>query len=175
MVDPTPEQAREVWELNKQAAERAHKRSDKYVAEAMKAILTNAETVIRSLILINGAAAISIMTFLGALAAKPSVSAVQIVPIATGLEWFAVGALAAALTACFAYLANSSYVGEKVNMSRDHEHPYEHSTKPSKRLHRWALAWHGLAVAATIVSLGAFAGGIWFVSGGVKAISLAGR
>lgn len=147
MVDPTPEQAREVWELNKQAAERAHKRSDKYVAEAMKAMLTNAETVIRSLILINGAAAISIMTFLGALAAKPSVSAVQIVPIATGLEWFAIGALAAALTACFAYLANSSHVGEKVNMSRDHEHPYEHSTKPSKRLHRWALAWHGLAVA----------------------------
>jgi hypothetical protein len=115
------------------------------------------------------------MTFLGALAAKPSVSAVQIVPIATGLEWFAAGALAATLTACFAYLANSSYVGERVNMSRDHEHPYEHSTKPSKRLHRWALAWHGLAVAATIVSLGAFAGGIWFVSGGVKAISLAAR
>jgi hypothetical protein len=47
VADLTPEQARLVWELNKQAAERAHELSDEYVAEWRKAILTNAETVIR--------------------------------------------------------------------------------------------------------------------------------
>jgi hypothetical protein len=159
------------WRSNKQAAERAHESSDEIILQAAKAALTDAKTVIRSLILINGAAAISIMTFVGALAAKPSALADQISAIGTGLEWFAVGALAATLTACFAYLANSFYSWAEQKRDRDYKHPFLHANGSSRMRLHCAYVWHGLAIAATIVSLGAFVGGIWLVSGGVKAIS----
>jgi hypothetical protein len=65
VTDLTPNPAREKWELNKRAAERAHKRSDEYILERNKAVLTNAEMVVRSSILINGAAAICVIDLCG--------------------------------------------------------------------------------------------------------------
>jgi hypothetical protein len=169
MTDVTPNPTREKW--IKEAAERAHERSDQYMLQMNKAVLKNAETVVRSLILINGAAAISVMTFVGALAAKPSVPANQISGIARGLEWFAGGALAATLTAAFAYLTNYLYVSTEQKRTRDYENPYLHENGTSNRRLWWAEVCHYLAIAAVVVSFCGFAGGIWFVSGGVTAIS----
>jgi hypothetical protein len=171
MTDLTPTPAREKWELTKQAAERAHERSDEYILKRNKAVLTNAETVVRSLILINGGAAISVMTFVGALAAKPSVPGDQISAIARGLEWFAGGALAATVTAAFAYLTNYLYMSTEQEKSRDYDHPYLHENEASNRRLVWGTVCHYLAIAAVVVSLCGFAGGIWFVSGGVTEIS----
>jgi hypothetical protein len=171
MTDLKPDPAREKWELTKQAAERAHELSDKYTFEMNKAVLKNSEAVVRSLILINGAAAISVMTFVGALAARPSVPAHQIAAIAKGLEWFAGGALAATLTAAFAYLTNYLYMWAEQRKKRDYEHPYLHTNETSNRRLFWGQMCHYLAIALVVVSLCGFAGGIWFVSGGVTAIS----
>jgi hypothetical protein len=171
MTDLTPNPAREKWELNKETAERAHKSSDKFILEGNKAVLTNAETVVRSLILINGGAAISVMTFVGALAARPSVPGDQISAIARGLEWFAGGALAAVLTAAFAYLTNYLYMSTEQKKTRDYERPYLHENEASNRRLFGGTVCHYLAVAFVILSLCGFAGGIWFVSGGVTAIS----
>lgn len=171
MSEDEPEQARKIWELNKEAAEREHERSDGTILEVSKAAVTNAETVIRTLILINGGAAISIMTFVGSLAAKPGAPTTQIAAIAKGLEWFAIGTLAATLTACFAYLSNFLYVSAEQKRARDYTHPFLHETESASRLLSWAKLCHGLAVATVILSLTGFGGGIWFVSGGVAAIS----
>jgi hypothetical protein len=171
MTDPTSKPTREKWELIKEAAEHAHERSDEYILETHKAVLTNAETVVRSLILINGAAAISVMTFVGALAAKPSVPSNQISAIVRGLIWFASGALAATLTAAFAYLTNYLYMWAEQKKERDYKHPYLHENKTSNRRLFWGKVCHYVAIALVVVSLSGFAGGIWFVSGGVTAIS----
>jgi hypothetical protein len=171
MTDLTPKPTPENWDLIKPVAERAHERSDEYTFAMNKAVLKNAETVIRSLILINGAAAISVMTFVGALAAKPSVPAGQISAISRGLEWFAGGALAATLTAAFAYLTNYLYMWAEQKKERDYKHPYLHANETSNRRLFWGKVCHYLAIALVVVSLCGFAGGIWFVSGGVTAIS----
>jgi hypothetical protein len=107
----------------------------------------------------------------GALAAKASVPAAQISAIARGLEWFAVGALAATVTACFAYLTNYLYMVTEQNRARDYEQPYLHENQSSDRRFFWGMVFHGLAIAFVVVSGCGFAGGIWFVSGGVTAIS----
>jgi hypothetical protein len=150
MTDLTPNPAREKWELNKETAERAHKSSDKFILEGNKAVLTNAETVVRSLILINGGAAISVMTFVGALAARPSVPGDQISAIARGLEWFAGGALAAVLTAAFAYLTNYLYMSTEQKKTRDYERPYLHENEASNRRLFRGTVCHYLAVAFVV-------------------------
>jgi hypothetical protein len=171
VTDEALQPSREQWELNKQAAERAHERSDELISHLDKAALADAKTVIRSLILINGAAAISIMTFVGALTAKSSVPADQIAAIATGLEWFAMGVLSATLTACFAYLTDIFYEWAEQMRERNYEHPFLHANTSSRKSFYGGRVTHFLAVASTVASLVAFVGGVWFVSGSVKAIS----
>jgi hypothetical protein len=67
MTEPKPEQSLEQlnWELEKRFAERSHDQADKLQLALVKAAIADASGVVRNLVLINGAAAISIMTFIG--------------------------------------------------------------------------------------------------------------
>jgi hypothetical protein len=99
MTEMTPEQAHEKatreWELNIRTAERAHDERIAYAAAMADTVMKDAWGVIRNLILINGGAAISILTFVGALAAKASTQPSQLSEIAKGLKFFAAGVVAA--------------------------------------------------------------------------------
>jgi hypothetical protein len=105
MTELTPEQAHEKamkeWELNIRTAERAHDERTAYARAMADTVMKDAWGVIRNLILINGGAAISILTFVGALAAKASTQPSQLSEIAKGLKFFAAGVVAATITSAF--------------------------------------------------------------------------
>jgi hypothetical protein len=103
----TPEQAHKKvvkeWELNITGAERAHDRLAAYENAMADTVVKDAWAAIRNLILINGGAAISILTFAGALAAKANPPPEQLSQIARGLELFAFGVAAATIAAGLSY------------------------------------------------------------------------
>jgi hypothetical protein len=58
------------------------------------------------LVLINGGAAIAILTFLGGVASKERIDFVKVGVVADTLKWFAFGVALAVLGMAFAYLTN---------------------------------------------------------------------
>ena len=93
----TPEQAEKAHELNLRAAERAHEANAAFVTQMSETMMKDAWGVVRTLVLINGEAAISILTFVGGLAARSSTNAAQLTAIASGLMWFAFGLISGTL------------------------------------------------------------------------------
>jgi hypothetical protein len=133
-----PEQAQEKalkeWELNIKLAERAHDRHAAYEDAMADTVVKDAWAAIRNLILINGGAAISILTFVGALAAKANPPPAQLSQIARGLELFAFGVAAATITAGLSYATNYGYGEASRRSPRNYVHPYVPSTRTTTTL-----------------------------------------
>ena len=166
MTELTPEQVREqaLREFNIRTAERAHDERAAYARAMQKTVMKDAWGVIRNLILINGGAAISILTFVGALAARASTQPAQLSAISRGLVLFAVGVVAATVTAALSYLTNYCY-GEATNWeSRDNVHPYNHPTPRTRRFTKFGRICHVVALLCVIVSLVCFVWGVIVVA-----------
>lgn len=155
--DLTPQQREE---LNRRYADRAYDQNADYIKATNETIVRDAATVVRSLILINGGAAISILTFVGALAGKAEKSSLQISEIAVGLTCFAIGVAIAVLIASLSYVVNFLYVAAASTVQMNWEHPYVHKTAKAKRLEWWGKILHVSAVVLAPVSLIFFVGGI---------------
>jgi hypothetical protein len=171
MTELTPEQAHEKamreWELKVRTAERAHDERTAYAAAMAETVVKDAWGVIRNLILINGGAAISILTFVGALAARAGTLPTQLSETAKGLKFFAAGVVAATITAAFSYLTNYCYGEAARGLTRDYVHPYNHPTPWTKRITNVGRIFHVAALLFVIVSLVCFVWGVLVVAGAV--------
>jgi hypothetical protein len=158
------------YDINQRAAERAHDQNAEFVKDVNLAVIKNADSAVKALILINGGAAISVLTFVGALATKDRISTSDLSIIAASLLWFALGLVTTALTACFAYLTNYAAVGSAAAMQKTWEHPFIVSTPTSRRWRYAALVFHAVALACAIGSLVLFVKGMLDVKTAISTI-----
>ena len=107
---PTPQQQpqplpleHQQWlhEQNMRAAERAHDGATDFAAKTNTAAIEAAYLALRTAMLINGGAAISVLAFIGGLASRGGISLQAITQTAGTLIWFAAGVALATLSMGF--------------------------------------------------------------------------
>jgi hypothetical protein len=86
-------------DTNRQDAIREHDRSREYQKATDEAVIKGGELAIRTVMLINGGAAVAVLAFIGALVREGGVSVKEIAGVSTSLLWFGGGVAAAALCA----------------------------------------------------------------------------
>src|SRR5262249_10199024 len=111
---------------------------------------------LRTAVLINGGAAIAVLGFIGAVAAKEKITVAQISTIAGSLMWFAVGVACAVLSMTFAYFTNYSMVAVENSKEKIWEHPYVKAGPRTNRLIWVNRALHSVAVLSALASLALF-------------------
>lgn len=99
---------RRKWELERtrNEAERAHDKSNAFHTYVNEATIEASNLALRTLVLINGGAAVAILAFLGAVASKDKVDFDQVGRVAGTLRFYAIGVACAVAAMAFAYLAN---------------------------------------------------------------------
>jgi hypothetical protein len=115
--------------------------------------------VVRILVLINGGAAVGILTFVGSLAVRSGTNVAQLVGITHGLKVFAWGIIFATLTGGFSYLTNLCNVLEANSKIKVWEHPYVKPTTMAKVFQVGARIFHVAALLLAVASLVYFASG----------------
>ena len=89
------------------AAERAHGTITDFASKTNTAAIEVANLALRTAMLINGGAAISVLAFIGGLASRDKVSLQAITQTAATLVWFATGVAVATLSMGLAYFTRT--------------------------------------------------------------------
>jgi hypothetical protein len=112
-------------ELKRREAERAHDNAAAFSLKLNEAAMENANLALRTAVLINGGAAVSILAFVGGLVSQGKVAAgPQLTQIADSLVCFASAVAAAALAMGFSYFTNYCISASWSRRRREWEHPY---------------------------------------------------
>ena len=150
----------EQLQMRVRAAERAHDDERDFATAANAAAIKNAEEAIKTVILINGGSSIAMLAFIGTLVSRDFLSPSQIADITKPLMWFASGVGAAVIAAAAAYFTNLGIAGSSSRKKRNYEHPFVEATPSSIRHAKLGEVFRWIGVAAVIVSMGCFAGGL---------------
>ena len=134
----------------KRDAERAHDNNQEFFHKVNEAAITAANLALRMSLLLNGGAAISLLTFIGTLDhdKKPLV--------AGGLVWFAWGAAAAVAGIALAYLTNFCTAGIAGSKKQIWQWPFLEDTPAAKTYTRIKTIFHIAAIVVEVASLGLF-------------------
>jgi hypothetical protein len=158
-------------EQNMRAAERTHDVTTEFAAKTNTAAIEAAYLALRTAMLINGGAAISVLAFIGGLASRDRVSLQAITQTAGTLIWFASGVALATLSMGFAYFTNLSIAQAASVRERTFEHPYLKETDKSRFYNRAAEVFRWLTVIAAVASLGLFICGMLAVKCAVSLLA----
>jgi hypothetical protein len=142
-------------EQNMRLAERAHDTVTDYASKTNIAAIEVASLTLRTAMIINGGAAISVLAFIGGLASRDKVSLQAITQTAGTLVWFASGVAAATLSMGLAYLTIFSIAQDATFRLKTFQDPYLQETDKSRAYKRTAEIFRWLAVAGAIGSLAA--------------------
>lgn len=150
------------WEQRRIVAGRLHDREHEFYQQTNQATINNSNATLRLLVLINGGAALALLTFLSGL--YPQGNPSELADVAKHLIWFVWGVAFAAVGSGLAYAI--SYCIVTGSAYRDHKWypPYVEDTPATKWWIRSAIFFHLLAVIAAIVSLGLFVYGMLEIS-----------
>jgi hypothetical protein len=157
------------YELDLAVAHRAHDIANEFQKWSNDAALNNANIALRTLVLINGGAAVALLAFVGSLATAVNEFEANVAVLAAPLQWFAFGVALAAFGIGLAYFTNYCTTGSSAASEHTYEHPFIKSTKASKRWRLAAITFQVLAVASAVTSLVLFVCGMF----GVRAVILA--
>jgi hypothetical protein len=142
-------------------ARRAHDEIAEFGRSANKAAIDNATSVFRTLLLINGGAAVSVLAFVGGLISQGKLSlGAQAAGVTRALLLFAVGALASAAGTGFAYLTHFSVAGHALTMKRQWDSPYVAETPASRRWTWGYKIFISLAIISAIAAATLFLFGV---------------
>ena len=122
-----------------------------------KAAINGGNLALRMVLLINGGAAVALLSFMNALPKD------QRQAIASALAWLAGGVAAAALALGLAYCTNRCAAGTAYSMIFQYKAPY---VIPGRRTTTWTRFFWGFQIAAVLfglVSLGFFVVGMLLV------------
>lgn len=142
-------------ELNVKSAERAHDKSDEFATQANEAAIQGGNLALRMGLLVNGGAAVALLTFLGTLTVDQKRS---IAPI---LAWFAWGVVFTSGALVAAYFTNRAISGTERSKIWQWELPH---VKDGPHTWKWKVAyWVFLAISVILGlgSLGLFVAGMW--------------
>jgi hypothetical protein len=132
----------------------------------LDATYSASQLAVRTAVLINGGAAVSILAFIGGLVGK--VDLAQLNNVASGLQGFAWGVVSATAAMLFGYFTNYCHFQESRSVRWD---SLSSSEQPNERWWRIAgYVMHVLGVVAGIVSLGFLVAGMIDVRNAVKTL-----
>jgi hypothetical protein len=144
-------------DVARQDAQRAHDEHARFIDQLQPHVIGDARAVIQLAALVNGGAAVALLTFVGGLIGRHD--SAQIASVAKGIMWFAGGVLSALLCAMAAYVTNYM-IGEAARAStRVWQHPFVSATRKSSILRWIALAFHATAIFLALASALAFVRG----------------
>ena len=151
MAKPNDPTEREKWEWEKitHIAERAHDREHDFY--------------VRTVHLINGAAAITLLAFIGNIVSSEEIGkSFNIGELTDPLIWFVWGTALATLAVGFAFFSNRAMVESSRNRKeRYDEIPYVAETAKSKLWMKWTYALQVAAMISTSAALGFFIYGMF--------------
>ena len=139
-----------VYELNRETAQRDHDFELDHALRLNEATINNGNLAARSLLIINGGAAIAVLALIGRLVPSNPDDWVKISPLLESLMWFAWGVIVTAMAMMFAYFTNYCHASVSYARDRFYEHPYIRETEKS-------LMWRKIGIAgqaATIIFAG---------------------
>jgi hypothetical protein len=145
-------------ELQRRDAERAHDRNDAFFDSVNRAAIDAGNLAFRMALLVNGGAAVALLSFVGGLAAD------QKRALAPTLVWFAWGVVAAGAGIAFTYFTNYCMTGVAYSQLKQWKHPYLTPGPATKYWQLFNIIFHLAAVAAGLSSLGFFIAGMFTVS-----------
>jgi hypothetical protein len=145
-------------------AYRAHDKSIEFHTYVNQAAIDGANLALRTLIIINGGAAVAVLAFIGAVASKDKIDLTQIGLVAHTLRYFAAGVACAAAAMALAYFTHFFAAGVEGRKEKTFEAPYVRETPRSKMMARINLAFHVLAFVSGALSLTLFIVGMWTTS-----------
>jgi hypothetical protein len=167
MSEPQPEHARWVHGLNREDAHRAHDNTDEFHTYSNKAAIDAANLSLRTLVIVNGGAAIAVLTFLGGVASKDKIDFVKVGVVAGTLKWFALGVALAVSAMALAYLTHFATASITSSQIRAWEHPYVSAGPKTARWRRINLLFHISAMLVAFGSLALFLAGMFAASDAV--------
>jgi heme/copper-type cytochrome/quinol oxidase subunit 1 len=126
--------------------------------------MEGANLALRTLIVINGGAAIAILTFLGGVASKDKIDFTKVGAVADTIRYFAIGVALGLVGMALSYFTNYFVAGVEGAKRRIWEHPYLEETPRSKRMHRLNVVFHVAAFVAALASLILFVVGMFAAS-----------
>lgn len=166
------EQAKRVDDLNTEIALRTHDLSRQEIAAFDKAAIEAANLTIRSLIVVNGAAVIALLAFIGAIETGSSSQSVNADKLVAPMFSFALGVGFATITSALAYLVN---LADGILHSRI-ELVWEHPYVIPKAGHRWRrivrYILHYLAIGCAVAALVSFFFGVFRISDAIGSLGI---
>lgn len=129
----------------------------------LEAALSSAALALRTIVLINGGAAVAILAFLGTLMGRTDKAAAttrQLEALTGSLAWFAIGVVFGALAMGLAYFTNLSSWKLLTEMKVSLESPFVEKTENSSAVASRTDRYQAFAVAAFFLSLAAFVAGV---------------
>ncbi|MFC7700910.1 hypothetical protein ACFQX9_30040 [Bradyrhizobium sp. GCM10028915] len=154
-------------ELKRDDAKRAHDSNRDFHTEINKETVSASNLTLRTLVIINGGAAIGVLTFLGGVASKINLDFAHVGVVAGSIKWFAFGVALAVSGMALAYLAHFTMAGIASSKSKNWEHPYVTDGPKTKYWKRANHAFHCAAVFAAISSLILFLIGMFTTSNAI--------
>lgn len=157
-------------DLRREDAKRAHDAEGEFGKLNNEAAISSGAVAVRMAFLINGGAAVAMLTFIGGMVAQGRMGDADLHGLASNLMWFASGVALAAFGSAAAYIVNYATAGASASKERTWRYPY--LGKPALRwvIIRWVFLI--LAVLAVLGSLVAFAWGMHVVASVVEHMKL---
>ena len=121
---PSFEARTRVHDLLREEARRAHDNSTAFHTYVNQATMESANIALKTLIVINGGAAIAVLTFLGGVASKDKIDFASVAPVAMTIQYFAIGVALTLAAMAFSYLTNYLMVGIENSRLKTYTHPY---------------------------------------------------
>ena len=143
-----------VFDRNREFAQREHDKLDSFHTYTNEAAIKSSELALRMALIINGGAAVSLLTFIGSLPKE------QKRLLADTLVWFASGVALAVAAIGLAYFTHFFMAGIASSRVKTWQHPFIVDGPTTKRNRRINLGFHIAAVVVGLASLVVFVMGM---------------
>jgi hypothetical protein len=130
----TNDEEKRLQDLRRRAAERTYDRWAEIEDKSIEAAITSGANALRTAILVNGAAAISVLAFIGGLVGNGKLTVAQSSVIAGSLMWFVWGVASAGTAMGLTYLNTYAMGGLIASYLKRWEHPYLFPSQRTTRL-----------------------------------------
>jgi hypothetical protein len=161
------EERKWLHELKRDDAKRAHDANRDFHSYVNKEAVDTSNLTLRTLVVINGGAAIAVLTFLGGVAAKDKVDFAQVGLVAGTIKWVAFGVALAVLGMALAYLTHFATAFISASFLNNWEHPYVADGPKTNSWRRITRAFHIAAIFVAIASLVLFLIGMFTTSNAI--------
>ena len=132
----------------------------KFYKDASKATVDAGNLTLRTLVLINGGAAVAVLAFIGGLIGQGKLSLEGGRDVASSLALFAWGVVAAVAAMGSAHVTNYCIAEATAKRRPIFDPPFFEEVSRSERWRRTSVAFHILAIALTVSSLALFVYGV---------------